>query len=193
MQSVAQPASTERVVVRSDQALAKTVMGPPLQPVCDGMSVAEVGYDCQGELEEGFLTSNHVWVATQATTSALKLDGVWREVHFAPGGTSILPAGMPYALRWRGPGRGIMINIAPRLLVETLGDASGKAIELSPVQGSRDPLIAELAYALTANSLEARDGLYQETLARALALRLCRNICPAASSPGGRPRWRCFR
>jgi AraC family transcriptional regulator len=128
-----------------------------------------------GELPEGQLSSHAVIVNTGGPgTLEIRLPGEgWRALRYAPLAVSVIPAGMPYAVRRRDAAECIVVGIAPSLVDAIAGPARGR-LELLPSIMAADPVLAHAAIALAEEAAAGACGarLAAESLGTALVAHL---------------------
>jgi AraC family transcriptional regulator len=101
----------------------------------------------------------------------------------------VLPAGMPFALRWRGSIDAITIDIAPSFVSSVLGpDKKLDDSRFRSWSGAQDTLLTQIVLALAEDVRSGSPGgpLYGECLGAALVAQLDRKS-PAANQRRSRP------
>lgn len=143
-----------------------------------GISLSEVRGPAIGELNEGYFL-NHTFVLSTSprpTTERRLASSRWRGVTSSPMVLEFIPAGMPFALRWRQPTDAIAVDIAPDFVGKVLGPKAIHEGRLQFWSGAEDTLVTRTVVALAE---DVRAGMptgsvYGECLGAALVALLAR-------------------
>src|SRR5712664_4576001 len=89
----------------------------------NGISLNEVHGIPIGEIPEGYFLQHALVLSTSArpTTERRLASSRWQSVAPSPMMLEFLPAGMPFALRWRRPIDAITVDITPAFVASVLG------------------------------------------------------------------------
>ena len=144
----------------------------------NGISVHEVHGPPIGEIPEGYFLNHALVLSTSArpTTEVRLASSRWQSVAGSPMVLEFLPAGMPFALRWRRPNDAITVDITPAFVAGVLGSKKLDESRLQVWSGTDDMLLTHTVLALAE---DARAGLpsgpeYGECLGAALVAQLAR-------------------
>jgi len=158
--------------------------------LCTGMRFEEACADSAGELPEGSLTRHLVWVVLgNPVRYERSLAGKWESAVIEPGDCTVQPAAIPFTPRWHGPMTSPMVEVSSESFAAVCGgDIGGSDVEIRPSLAAKDPLLAQIVFALRD---EAQSGcpsgrLYRETLGAAFALHLLRKYSVFPVAVGGR-------
>jgi AraC family transcriptional regulator len=149
-----------------------------------GISLNDLHGAPTGELPEGYFLQHALILTTSArtTTERRVASSRWQDVPATPMMVEFLPAGVPFALRWRSPIDAIAIAIAPAFVATVLGSEKLDESQLRSWSGTEDGLLTQTMLAL-AEDVRAglpSGALYGECLGAALVAQLARR------SSGGR-------
>lgn len=152
----------------------------------NGFSLNEVHGPSLGEIPEGYLLHHALVLSTSARlkTEVRLASSRWQNVPASAMVLEFLPAGMPFALRWREPNEAITVDIAPTFIASVLGDDKVDESRLRYWSSTDDLLLTQTMLAL-AEDVHAglpSGPVYGECLGAALVARLARNS-PGAEEP----------
>ena len=154
------------------------------------VDLADVSGPC--EVPEGTLREHTlVWHLDGPAPTDIWFAGKRHSGDCRAGDVCVLPAGLPYAVRRRGPpGRLVLVSMSATLVGQVAGDGfAGRRVELQPAFCTRDALLSPLLRALTDELMAGNPGgpLYAETLGAAIAAQLLRRhaACPVGARKRG--------
>ena len=148
------------------------------ETVWTGLSLNEVHGTRIGELPEGYFLQHAVVLSTSArpATERRLASSRWEMVDPSPMVLEFLPAGIPFALRWRQPSAAITVEIAPSFVATVLGAERLDESRLHSWSGTDDVLLTQTVLALAQDVRAGFPGgpLYGECLGAALIAQLAR-------------------
>ncbi len=128
-----------------------------------------------GELPEGYLPRHLVYlhVGDPVVNERYVVGQGWHTETLRAGNVLVLPAGVPFAARWRSPTACLEVHIEPEFVSRTFDQDQ---VELTPTHAENDPLIVQILHALRREAIEGlpRGRLYGDCLGTALAAHLVR-------------------
>ena len=128
-----------------------------------------------GELPEGYLPRHLVYlhVGEPVVNERYVVGQGWHTETLRAGNVLVLPAGVPFAARWRSPTACLEVHIEPEFASRTFDQDQ---VELIPTYAENDPLIVQILHALRREAIEGlpRGRLYGECLGTALVAHLVR-------------------
>jgi AraC family transcriptional regulator len=128
-----------------------------------------------GELPEGYLPRHLVYlhVGDPVVNERYVVGQGWHTETLRAGNILVLPAGVPFAARWRSPTACLEVHIEPEFVSRTFDQ---DRVELISSHAENDPLIVQILHALRREAIEGlpRGRLYGECLGTALAAHLVR-------------------
>ena len=131
-----------------------------------------------GDFPEGYLTTHLVSVHLGPANSVeVAPPGGSLEHHaVATGSVNLIPAGLPYRVRYGSSSEKLCVQIVPRWFESVRADAGIASASLRPRWGADEPLLAQLAIVLAEDVRAGHPAgsLYGETLGAALVARLAR-------------------
>jgi AraC family transcriptional regulator len=154
-----------------------------------GISLQEVHGPPIGEIPEGYLLHHALVLSTNARplTEVRLASSRWQSVPPSSMMLEFLPAGLPFALRWRQPNDAITVDITPAFVASVLGSEKLDESRLQAWSSTDDVLLPQTILALAE---DVRAGMpsgpvYGECLGAALVAQLARKA-PGAHEPPAR-------
>jgi AraC family transcriptional regulator len=132
-----------------------------------------------GEVSEGYLLRNVIALhLSPSIPRELYLPGRgWKQQRIATWGMQVFPARVPFAVRWRGFGEVLLLDVAPEFVASLASrEMSPKRLELRPFVTTEDSFITQAMLALEDDMCAGSPAgrLYGESLGIALAAHLVR-------------------
>lgn len=117
---------------------------------------------------------------SKITTLQRRYAGKWSQTEFSPGDISFLSIAQPAHWRWEEPIEVSHIYLSRDLVLRVSREITGRSVSevtLHDVLTTRDPLLASIALAITAEAVQPALGgaLYVEALATQMAVHLLRH------------------
>jgi AraC family transcriptional regulator len=145
-----------------------------------GISLNETRSAEEGSLPEGHFLEHLVCLSSGArrTTEVQLAGSTWRKALGGPMALEFLPAGMPFALRWREPNDVVTISIQPAFVRQVLG-SDARETSLPQYWGTRDE--TQITPIVLAMANDVRDGspggrIVGESLGAALVAQLAGKV-----------------
>jgi AraC family transcriptional regulator len=152
-----------------------------------GISLQELHGPPVGEIPEGYLLHHALVYSTSARPKTeVRLAGSrWQSVPASSMVLEFLPAGMPFALRWRQPNDAITIDITPAFAASVLGSERLDDSRLQCWLSTDDVLLHQTIHALAEDVRAGMPSgpLYGECLGAALIAQLARKSSRAPEPP----------
>jgi AraC family transcriptional regulator len=143
-----------------------------------GISLQEVHGLPVGEIPEGYFLNHALVLSTSArpTTERRLASSRWQTVPASPMVLEFLPAGVPFALRWRKRSDAITVDIAPSFVADILGSEKLDTSRLRTWSGTDDMLLTQTVLALAEDVRAGSPAgpVYGECLGASLVAQLAR-------------------
>jgi AraC family transcriptional regulator len=145
-----------------------------------GLSLNDTHSAEEGALPEGHFLEHLICLSSGARrTTEVQLGGSpWQKALGGPMALEFLPAGMPFALRWREPNDVITISIQPAFVMNVLG-SDAREISLPQYWGTRNEThITQLVLAMANDVRDGSPGgrIVGESLGAALVAQLATKV-----------------
>ena len=130
--------------------LAASISSHSSGAIWNGISLQEVHGPPVGELPEGYLLNHALVLSTTARpkTEVRLASSRWQAVPLPAMVLEFLPAGLPFALRWRQPNDAITVNITPAFVAGVLDTGKLDESRIQCWSSTENPLLTQTVLAL---------------------------------------------